>query len=179
MRDNWFIQGLITNGAYALLVLAGGAVVAVLARNASLWATPVLYGLGGSALLSVSIFAFKAMGRLPAKRTTLDVDNVGRQIRLWLDNFRVPVQNDPTPDTYFRFIVTTTSGTRIAVGRPREFSGYIVLRGEVTPSPDEQRAIQGLSVREANRVLSELRLEMARANSLHRPGTPYCNSGSK
>jgi hypothetical protein len=164
MRNNWFIRGLITNWVSALVIGAGGIIVAFLARNASLWATPALYGLGGSALLAVSIYAGKAIARLPAKRHLIDPNNVEKEVRSWLDNFRVGVRNAPIPEAYFRFIATMDSGTKIIVGRLRtELSGYILLRAEVIPSPEERRMIAQLSGEEVMNILSEIKLELARA----------------
>jgi hypothetical protein len=133
MRDNWFVRGIITNIVSAILVAGAGVVITVLARNASLWTTPVLYGLSASALLSISILAFRAMVRIPRARTLPTIENIESLVRLWLDNFRLGVRNDPNPETFFRLIVTMDSGTKLVVGRPiGELSGYLIVRGEIT-----------------------------------------------
>lgn len=137
--------------------------VALLARNASAWAAPAIYGLSASALLAVSILAIKTIGRLPAKRPVIDLDNVEGEVRRWLDNFRTGVQNSPIAEAHFRFIVTMDGGAKLLVGRPRDFSGYLLVRGEVIPSLDDQKVIAGLPTEAVEDIVSEIKLEMARA----------------
>jgi hypothetical protein len=119
MRNNWFVQGLITNGAWALLVLGTGVVVTLLARHASVWAVPALYGLAASTLVLISIVALKVVRSLPAKRPVIDLDNVEKEIRIWLDKFRTAVRNDPIPEAYFRFMVTMCVFRAMPISVPR------------------------------------------------------------
>ena len=136
--------------------------VTFLARYASPWTEPVLYGLAAFAAVSVGILCLRQMGRLSKARTTFQ--NVEAQVRTWLNNFRVAVQNDPSPEAYFRVIATMASGAKIIVGRPKgEFSDYIIFRSEITPTPQEQATIANLPDEEVERLLSEIRLELARA----------------
>lgn len=147
-----------------MVVVVGGATTTLLARYLSNWATPALYGLAGSALLSVTIVALKAIARLPRRRPVTDLENIESEVHRWLDNFRVTVKNDPITEAYFRFIVTLDSGTKVVVGRPRgELSGYILVRGEVILGPEDQKMIAALSQDEVADLLLELRLELARA----------------
>jgi hypothetical protein len=164
MRDKWFVRGLVTNITSAILVAGAGVLIGLLAKGASAWTSPVLYGLGGSALLSISLLVFSIMARLPRARRLPSTDNVESLVRLWLNNFRLAVKNDPNQEVFFRFVVTMDSGTKLLVGRPKgELSGYLIVRAEITPGPEEQRRIADLPPSESNRVLSEVRLELARA----------------
>jgi hypothetical protein len=164
MRDNWFIQGLITNGAWALLVAGGGGVVAYMAHDGSLWATPTLYGLGASTLLMIAVLCGKAIRRLPAKRPIVDLDNIEQVVRQWLDNFHTGVKNDPAPETYFRYLVTMDSGTKILVGRSGQaLSGYLLLQCELTLSAEDQATLGKLSPEDLNELVLAVRLELARA----------------
>ena len=46
---DWLWQGLVTNSVYALLILAGGLMLAILQKEWPIYATPALYGvIGGS-----------------------------------------------------------------------------------------------------------------------------------
>jgi hypothetical protein len=164
MRNNWFVQGLITNGAWAALVLVGGVVMTILARYASPWVGPALYGLGASVLLLIATLATKAINRLPRKRSIVGTDNVESHVRAWLDNFRTTVKNDPIDEALFRFTVTMDGGAKLLVGRLRgDLNGYIVVRGEVTPSEEERRYLEVLPAEVLMRMRDEIRLELARA----------------
>lgn len=161
---NWFVQGLITNIVATILVAGAGVVIAVIAKTATGWLAPVLYGLAGSALLSVIILALMGIARLPRARRTTNTENVESLVRLWLDNFRFGVRNDPVQEALFRLIVTTDGGTRIIVGRPRgDLSGYVIIRSEIVFGAEDQRIIAALPTEQVNRTMEEIRLELARA----------------
>ncbi len=161
MGKNWFIQGVITNFVWWLLAVSGGAVVALLARYASSWAAPARDGLVAFAAIAVGIVGLRNIRSGPKARTT--TRNAESQIRSWLDNFRVAVQNDPNQDTYFRLVATMPSSVKIIIGRLKgELDGYVMFRAEITPSAEEQRQIADLSRVEAERMLLEVRLELAR-----------------
>src|SRR6266849_7687369 len=96
-------QGIIATVIFALI--SGGAVTYLSLIN-SIWTVPILRGLGTIALFCISIFAIKGIRLLPAKRTIPNLKNIETCVRLWLDNFRVGVKNDPIPTTYFRVVAT-------------------------------------------------------------------------
>jgi hypothetical protein len=155
------LQGALATVLLALLPLAA---VTYLARIRSEWTAPILLGLSAGALVSVIFAAINATRRLPPQRVVPDLENVEVLVRLWLNNFRIGVKNDPIPETYFRVSATMDGGARMIVGRPRgEFNGYILIRSDITATPDEVRVMEALGEEKVNQILLEIKLELARA----------------
>jgi len=156
------LQGILASIIFA--IIPGGFVV-YLAHVKSEWAIPILMGLGATAMCSVSLIGISGFRRLPPKKEVTTVETVERQIRAWLNNFRYAVQNDPNPFAFFWLIITTSAGVRMSVGRLKEdmFRDYIVVRTDITATPEEAAFLAGLSSQELGRILLELKIELARA----------------
>lgn len=153
------LQGVL---ATVLVALVPGAVVTYLAKIGSTWTEPILLGLGAAALVSIVAVSVNAIRRLPARRIIVDLENVESSVRLWLSNFRVSVKNDPVAEAHFRLAATMDSGTVMTVVRPRgEFSHYIIIRSDITPTPDELKAIDGFPEDEAERMFVEIKLQLS------------------
>ena len=154
------LQGLLV---VVLVALLPGAAVTYLAHINSVWEWPVLQGLAAAALVSIVAVAIKAMMRLPPKRVIVDTNNVEPNVREWLNTFRVGVRNEPTPEAFFRVAATMDSRAVMSICRPRgEFSDYLIVRSDITPTEDEMRLLNAMTPREVARIVLTLRLELAR-----------------
>ena len=142
MVKRW-IESILQNVvATVLIALVPGAGIAYLARIGSQWTTPLLLGGLAAALSSLTAFLLRRQIGLPIKRETVSIENVEDLTRVWLNNFRVGIKNDPLPEASFRFLVTMDGGMQLIIGRPRnEFSDYLIVRHDIAPTPDEQDVI--------------------------------------
>ena len=138
MFKNWFAQGIITNIAWTLGIALGGVVVAVLARYASPWATPTLYGLGASATLAVIVGAAR-FGFLKPKRTTVRPGNASSVVRDWLDKANIAVQNTPLDGWVFNY-TATIDGRKIFIGQEGKNRAYLTVSTNLTFTDDDNRS---------------------------------------
>lgn len=172
MHPNWFWQNLLAQWVWWLLTIAGGVVLAILKKRAPSWASPALYGLGGSALIAVVILALGNLSSLPQQERVTPA-NVEAHVRSWCDALGLAIKRQPVEaDSYFSFAVTLNSGNVITVNRIRERDRYIIFRGGVTVSPDHAAIIGKLSDEQRIRLTDELTLELARSKLGFTIGTP-------
>lgn len=164
MLKRWIESVLQNVVATVLIALVPAAGIAYLARVGSQWTSPLLLGGLAAALSSLTALLLRRQIGLPLRRVTADTNNIEGLVRLWLSNFRVAVKNDPQSDAYFRVIATMDSGTKMAVGRLRstEVSTYVILRSDITPTPEELQMIADLPGNEGVRLSLDIRLELGR-----------------
>jgi hypothetical protein len=79
MRNNWLVQGLVSNWLSSLIALAVGGALTYLSKNGSPWTTPILIGLAGSALILVCTIAFRHV-------LGVNIANIEDRIRIWVDH---------------------------------------------------------------------------------------------
>ncbi len=149
--------------ATLIVALIPGAAVTYLVKVGSVWAVPLMMGLGAAVLTAILVLALDAIRRLPPKRVVPTTSNIERVARDWLDNFNVAVQRSPNPLCHFRFMVTVDSGTKMMVGRLKEtHQNYVVIRSAIAPTDDDLKQIESLAPDQKNILVGELRLELAR-----------------
>ena len=137
---NWFTQGLVTNLVAAVIIAAPGIAVAVLAKNASPWAMPILSVLGASALIAVSLVAIR---NLPVRRHARIIrpTNARTAIRECLDRAGFPVQNSPVDGFTFNYIVSL-SGRKIVVGQSKSDPAYLGFLTQLTFTDEDNQRIE-------------------------------------
>jgi hypothetical protein len=94
----------------------------------------------------------------------VSADNIEENLRKWLDRTNLTVKNDPTPHTYFRYVVTTDGGKKIILGQAKnESPDYLQFRAEISTSEEEKTELREFDQEEVTRLTLELQLELARA----------------
>ncbi|HEY6768008.1 MAG TPA: DUF2299 family protein [Candidatus Sulfotelmatobacter sp.] len=146
-----------------IIALIPGAAVTYLSHIQSAWATPVLLGLAAAALATIIILSLDAIRRLPPRRVIPSTTNIESCVRDWLNNFQYSVKKSPQDNTYFRYLVTVDSGTKMLVGRTKgDFQDYVQIRADVVPGPSDLEQIASLGLSERAALIGNIRLELAR-----------------
>jgi hypothetical protein len=149
--------------ASVIIALIPGAAVTYLAHIQSAWTTPVLLGLGASALTMFIVLSVDAIRRLPPRRVIPNLKNIERCVRDWLDDFQFAVKNSPLPTAYFRYLVTADSGTKMFVGRTKnDFDDYLQVRAEISATQNDLELIGTLSQNQQALLILGTQLELAR-----------------
>jgi hypothetical protein len=157
-----FFQGLAQNLVSAILVLGGGAVIAVLKATNSHWTGPVLYGFLGMAALSMLIFSLTGRPILSRKQPQTNLENIEANIRAWLDYFELAVQKQSDPQLHFVYLVTCRSGVGVFVARPKSHGRYLAVISNLEVSKEHQEVLAALPKEKSGRILEETMLELAR-----------------
>ncbi|HXX20776.1 MAG TPA: DUF2299 family protein [Candidatus Acidoferrum sp.] len=155
-------QGLLSNLLSAFIIAGGGIALAYLEATHSRWAAPLLFGLGGSAIVSLLIFSLTGRPPFSRKQPQTTVDNVEANIRAWLDYFGLGVQKRTEPDAHFAFIITCRSGMGLYVARFKARDRYIVFGSNIEISAEHRQILTQLSKEKSGRIAEELALELAR-----------------
>jgi hypothetical protein len=156
-------QGVLSNAIYALLIFGVGVLLTLLKQRGSRWVTPIVYGLGASALVAVILLAFVAVTRIPKEQPQITPDNVEANIRTWLDASGISTRILDEPDRIFALGVMMDSGTPVEISRPKSSDRYIIFQTKLVPDDDRRAQLDKLSGEEKDQLVQELELEMARA----------------
>ena len=156
-------ENIIASILYALFIVGGGALLALLKSLAPNLFIYALWGLIGSALTAVIVVAFIVLKRIPKRLPETTPQNVESNIREWLDVFRLTTQRLQEPSAYFGFLVTSPSGMNMVILRSREFDRYVLLRGGLNIAPEDKKNVDALSDEEKGRLVSRLTIALSRS----------------
>lgn len=161
---DWLWQGLIVS----ILAALGGTTIAFLRKSGSPWATPVLYGLGASALIGVALTAAAVWSIRPvvlsAFPSPATPDNIEKNVREWLDHANVEVAKLSNPETYFTLRVRFRNNHLVVIDRPRSDGQSLVLKATTALSEAEQATVKSALQSRVELLEFHLRQELARAN---------------
>lgn len=158
---DWLFKGLLTNALFYFFIVAGGTVLTLLKLRASRWATALLWGFAGAALIAVSVAAVRIA--LSASQTpSINAENIERTVRQWATSFGYGVTPKSDADMHFCFLVALPTGRQVLVGRPKELDRYITMRAMVTISPQHQALLAKMRSADQARFFHGLAIEMAR-----------------
>jgi hypothetical protein len=162
MDLNPIVQGILTNWFSDLLILVGGAALAVLRKKNSPWAGVAAYFLIGCACMSVIVFTFVGHAILAKETPQTTAENIEPNIRAWSDQFSLGIQKQADDNFDFAYAISLHSGRTVLVGRPKVRDRYLQFQGNVTLAPEHEAAVQKLSLSQQQRLADEINLEMAR-----------------
>jgi hypothetical protein len=161
--SNWS-SGLVVNLVSNLIAAIVGGIVTYFSHEGSVWVKPFLFGGAAWLITFCSILAVRFMRRIPSKVDPVTVENVGRKIRDWFDDFNLGVKSVQDDETYFGFLVTTDGGKKIAVLRSKKVTpNHLILRGLISASEDERKTISELTDDEKTAMRLAIQLELSRA----------------
>jgi hypothetical protein len=146
-----------------ILGLIPAGVVAYLEHIKSVWAEPVLYGMGAGLMCSGIWVAIRAGAYLPPRSIRPNTKNIEACVRSWLDTHRVGIKNDPSPESYFRFRITFDSGKVMTVVRMRDQPDYVQILADMSLRGDDKKLLEQLNEEEIGQILWDVRVELARA----------------
>jgi hypothetical protein len=145
MDLQWLWQGVVSNLVYAVLILAGGAVLTYLRARNSRWASPILYGLAGVALIAVILLALKGFATLSNQLPATTPDTVEMNIRTWLDAFKIAQQRQSDPESHFSLRVTLPNNIPMVVRRQKEYDRYVSIEAGILPAKEYQQILEKFS----------------------------------
>ena len=149
-----------------LLVCAIWAAMAWLFHEGYPWARPLFYGLVAACMSLITYFGFVLTKRLPKPRIVPTLNNIEHCVRIWLDNHKVTVKNDPYPDHYFRYRITLDSGCYLTILRSKsEFQDYVQIWCDLGIRSDEDKHAYSthFTDRDKMQMLMDVKTELARA----------------
>jgi hypothetical protein len=168
MDLNWLWHGLLTRWISGLLTICGGILLGFLKKQAPEWAGPVLYGLAGSTLIALALFAIGAMPALQ-QAETVTPENVEGNVRQWLYKHQFFVNNAPDERHYFKLRVSIPGRAdrgEFEVNRPKEDGGpAISLIAALIEDAESKSALDKLSAAQWAVLIARLRIELARQNA--------------
>ena len=157
-------HGVVGNIIFYVFTPVVGFGVAYISYVASGWAVPVLKGFFASLMFAAIVASWRALHSLPSPADPTTVENIESRAMKWLHNLRLTVKNDPNPETYFRFAVTTDGGVVLYLGRPRDhLSGYLFIWANMKATPEEVSIVASLSEEEKLEGMLAVQLEFSRA----------------
>jgi hypothetical protein len=152
-------QGILTT---IILALIPGTVVTYLAHVQSVWTGPVLEGLVAAFLCACILIMIRAWGHLPPSRVRPNSKNIESCVRSWLDNHRVSVKNDPSPESHFRLRVTLNEKTMTIVRMRDESEDYVQILADLGTHGDN-KLLELFNSDEIAQTIWNIQLELARA----------------
>jgi len=148
--------------ATIIVALIPGAIVTYLAHIQSVWTVPVLEGLGAALMCAGIVIMVRAWGHLPPIRTRPNATNIESCIHSWLDNERVSVKNDPSPESYFRLRIILNEKTMTIVRMRGEFEDYVQILADLGTHGDS-KWLQQFNDDEIAQMIWDVKVELARA----------------
>jgi len=170
MDSNWLVQGLLTNWVSELLILLATAIVTYLRKKNSSWLSPVLYGLGGGALVAAILFfgisaARQGQAIVPDSVTP---DTIESDITQWANNSRLAIQKVDDKDAYFGYNITLPFNAKVNVFRPKgSLDNMVTFRVILIINSMDQAEMEKLTPRQKLQIYEQVDLELARLQIEH------------
>lgn len=156
-------QGVISNGIYALFILGGGIVLAVLKKKDSRWFKPATWGLIGAGLAAVIVVAFVALTRMPKPLPGITPDNVEASLRTWLDNFELSSKKIDDPQSIFALVITLDNGTHLVASRPKTLDRYLLFSSSVSFGQEDNALLARMPKEESDQLKLRISAELVKA----------------
>lgn len=159
-----FLNNLVSNIVSGILVLGGGALIAVLRHYYPNEAPVVLYGLAGATSIAVLLYAVRGHAVF-SLRERVTPKNVEEKIKKWSDALGIGVAkpDQQLPESLFSLRLTLKSGTPVAALRMKNRPEILQLQNQLTFSPEHQAAIGQLAPAQAAKLIDKINIELARS----------------
>jgi hypothetical protein len=165
-RWSWSWQGIITSIAATLLLLGISALLTWIKKKWPQHGDLVRYFLTTAAALGILLFVITGYVPFDKPRTPeITQDNLDEHVKKWAyDLGMADAAGATSPDYSFLENVSVKDGIIVTVGCAKQRPGFIQFQSTLTVSPEHQTAWSKLTLEEANVVLQEITLELARAH---------------
>jgi hypothetical protein len=160
-----FFNNMLSNLAWWVVLLAGGAVLALLRFYWPLLAEPALYGFVGVTCVAILIFATTGRPIFSKQLPQTTPENVEANVRAWLDSFKISCKKETSPDTYFILLATLNSGNPIGIGRAKAQDRYLSFQARISLSPEHQGPMDRMTPAQIEHTLREITLEFFRTKT--------------
>jgi len=161
MAESWFKKYMeeIVIGLLVCVIWAG---VAWLFHENNTWARPIFYGLVVACLLLVAYSSSLILRRIPPSRIRPSEKNIESCVRSWLDNHRISVQNDPSPETFFRLRIMLNEKAMTVLRMRDESKDYVQILADLGTHGDN-KILEGFTEDDIAQIIWDVRVELARA----------------
>lgn len=153
-------EGLLSHALYALLIFAGGAVLAAIKLKWPNYAEPARYGLIGAACVAVVLFALLGRGIISSPRPEITPNNIEQNLKLWADHLSVTLERQDISDRYFSYIARFHGGDPVEVFRVKDRPEYLQFVASIDFAPQHQAIFAALSKAQQDKVTQELTLTL-------------------
>ncbi len=126
----WLWQNLISNLAWEILLLVGGAAsLGYLKKKVPEHASTIAYALFGATCVAILLFTITGHGLLVKTRSAVTPENLAENIRKWADDSGLGVTKMPADqEVYFGFLIRLQSGNQLTVFRGKEKAGWLQIQ---------------------------------------------------
>ncbi len=159
MSRNWLWQGIASNAAFAVLLLAVGALMAYLQLSGSDLIWPALYGLAAMALLAIVMIAFRVVKFFDGAKHTTNPGVAEIQIVEWATSLGYGIKAKQSPDAHFHRVLSLANGVQVDAVRPVQQPNQFVLQSRMVIEDD----LDAISKKAIEGAWLEVRRELARA----------------
>lgn len=162
---DWLWQNLFSAAVWEILLIIGGAtLLGWLRKKLPEHAPTIQYALVGAVCVAILLFVFTGHGILTKQQQPVTIENIEQNIRAWADDLGMSIARTNRPDTYFSFSITLPGGATEDVFRAKEKTGYLQFLSTLTIAPEHQAILSKFTLPEKQQFVSELTLEIERAN---------------
>ena len=157
-----FFEGLVGDWLWRILGSGVAVMIGYLRLKQSRWISPIMYGLGGLALITLIQLGVTAQARL--NEPTVTADSIQDTIRDWSLSFGYGVRQIESTDTHFVFDITTVNGIPFQAFRQHNqpFDELLTIQATIEFSDEESMILSRQPVNVINALIRELRIEMTR-----------------
>jgi hypothetical protein len=158
-------EGVLAHGIYGLLILGGGAALAVLKLRWPQYADVVRNAFVGMASIALILFALMGRGILSKRPPEITPESLQDSVRKWADDAGLGISKMPPmgEDVFFGLLLTLKSGNQVTVFRGKEKPGFLQIQTPLSMSQEHLQMLSKLSKEEADDAMEEIILEMNRS----------------
>ena len=137
MDFNWLWQGAIINLVIKILTSAGvGVLTFFLKIKRPNWSSPLIYSLVAFTLTWVCIVCIETSYKISLEKSSITTtENIQEKVRIWLEDFQIPNQNNLDNNAYFSYIVTFDNGNKMNIARLKTKDHYVVIAARIELEP--------------------------------------------
>jgi len=159
---DWLWQGITSSLIWELVLILGvGIVLERLKAKVPTFAGRILYVLAGMACVSIMLFTFTGRAILSQQSPETTPENVQKNIRAWLDTFKLGEQEQSDDNSYFNYVVALPNGNHVIVARPKARDHYITFTASVTVSQEHAVLLAKMNKDEAQQIADEVALDIS------------------
>ena len=136
---NWFSQNLITNVVWLVIVLIGGASLALIKKYLPSLAPYAMYFLVGCACVAIVVGLVMIW-----PEPTTNTNTIERDARRWLDNFGLSNKTIIDDSVYFALQAQMANGTLI-IARSKKRDRYLEMTAGMNLSPEHEVIVKSLT----------------------------------
>lgn len=159
--QNVFSTAIWVTGAFTVGIITG-----ILKKKGSLWAPPILYGLGAFLLVLGVLLSLKAVVALTPTNPPTTTANVEERVKVWLDHLGYSVRTVDNSNDIFAIEATGMRGRIVNIERTKNHDQYLILSADDRFTDADRKIFDGQTPLAKGLLVQGLTLELARTGLL-------------